>query len=49
MQSLSKHDDPAFGKRMWFSLILSVGAAMLMALLLVLIGLVTYYSRIEGW
>lgn len=49
MQSLSKHDNPSFGRRMWFSLVLAVGAAMLMAILLVLIGMVTYYSRIEGW
>lgn len=49
MQSLSKNNDPSFGKRMWFSLAMAVGASMLMAILLVLIGMVTYYSRIEGW
>lgn len=49
MQSLSKNNDPSFARRMWFSLVLAVGASMLMALLLVLIGMVTYYSRIEGW
>lgn len=49
MQSLSKHDNPKFGRQMLIGIVASFSAGALMAIILVLIGMVTYYSRIEGW
>jgi hypothetical protein len=49
MYSLSKPDDPKFSRRIWFSLVVAVGASMGIAILLVLMGLIAAYGREYNW